>query len=120
HRAVPRGSLRAQARAGLRAADEDLDSPPDPHGSVIVALVPAVQAAGVHPRAAVRRAHEPAVAEEDADVAKVVEEHQVARTQVVPLDVTSRVPLAVGDAWQRDSQLAVDVLDEARAVESLP
>ena len=79
-------------------------------------LEPAAEAARVHPAARGRGVHEPAVSEEDAVVAEVVEEHQVTGTQVGAPDAASGMPLVVGDAGQFDPQSAVDVLDEARAI----
>ena len=102
---------RSERRPGarLRAAREDLA---DPDGAVVVRRVPPAKPAGVHDLAGHRRVQEPAVAHEDADVAALVEEHQVAGPQLAPRHVTADLPLAVGDPRDRDAQPEVGVPDQ--------
>src|SRR3546814_2576724 len=91
--------------------------------AVVVAPVGAVEAVQAHRSAAARGMDEAALADIDADVARVVaaaEEHQVRRGQALGGDAR---PLVGGEGSRGARQLevehvAVDVVDQAAAVEA--
>src|SRR4029077_7131800 len=82
-----------------------------------------VQARDLHDVAGVRRVDELAVANVDADVAGAawsrVEEHQIARSEVVGReDARALAPLRAAVVREVDAELRVDVHHEPRAVEA--
>lgn len=65
-----------------------------------------------------RSVDEPSAADVQPDVADAVEEHQVAGPERAARDLPAEAVVRVGAVRQVDAEVAEDVADESRAVES--
>jgi hypothetical protein len=103
--APPQVKARAFRGAEAAAADE-------------ARAVPAFERLDADAGAGVRRVDEAAVADVHPDVAEAVEEDEVTGAECPAADAAAEVELAVARVRQGDPEVAVDVADEAGAVEA--